>query len=211
MAQGRAENFLLIVHCIIRCRTVCLTSAEQRPGLSSSAGTQAESIYKQFIRFFKMKWIDGFCMGIAWLIISMSGLRTEAFLVMDRTNWKLGGIDINVLFIGLLPKRLLRAHRLEATGKGNSRRKAQGADGAVPEGVATVQLLENQRGAGGSRGGWFHSWAWVLLRPARHQDSWARGGLHQENGGQDGRAHPQEAQADGLQAASRYWGTPTPM
>ncbi|MBK8562418.1 MAG: hypothetical protein IPN76_03490 [Saprospiraceae bacterium] len=52
-----------------------------------------ESIYKQFIRFFKMKWIDGFRMGIAWLIISMSGLRTEAFLVMDRTNRKLGGID----------------------------------------------------------------------------------------------------------------------
>ncbi len=97
------KNFLLIVHCIIRCRTVCLYKCRAEAGaILQRRNLKLESIYKQFIRFFKMKWIDGFCMGIAWLIISMSGLRTEAFLVMDRTNWKLGGIDINVLFIGLL-------------------------------------------------------------------------------------------------------------
>ncbi|MBK8564111.1 MAG: hypothetical protein IPN76_12430 [Saprospiraceae bacterium] len=162
MAQGRAENFLLIVHCIIRCRTVCLYKCRAEAGaILQRRNLKLESIYKQFIRFFKMKWIDGFCMGIAWLIISMSGLRTEAFLVMDRTNWKLGGIDINVLFIGLLlPKRLLRAHRLEATGQERQQQhgRAQGADGAVPEGVATVQLLENQRVGGQEFIGaeWFH-------------------------------------------------------
>jgi hypothetical protein len=97
------KNFLLIVHCIIRCRTVSLYKCRAEAGaILQRRDLKLESIYKQFIRFFKMKWIDGFCMGIAWLIISISGLRTEAFLVMDRTNWKLGGIDINVLFIGLL-------------------------------------------------------------------------------------------------------------
>jgi hypothetical protein len=30
----------------------------------------------------------------------MSGLRSVVFLVMDSTNLKLGGIDINVLIIG---------------------------------------------------------------------------------------------------------------
>ncbi|MBK8567355.1 MAG: hypothetical protein IPN76_29560 [Saprospiraceae bacterium] len=30
MAQGRAENFLLIVHCIIRCRTVCQVPSRGR-------------------------------------------------------------------------------------------------------------------------------------------------------------------------------------
>lgn len=97
------KNFLLIVHCIIRCRTVCLYKCRAEAGaILQRRDLKLESTYKQFIRFFKMKWIDGFCMGIAWLVISLSGLRNEAFLVMDRTNWKLGGIDINVLFIGLL-------------------------------------------------------------------------------------------------------------
>ena len=97
------KNFLLIVHCIIRCRTVCLYKCRAEAGaILQRKDLKLESTYKQFIRFFKMKWIDGFCMGVAWLIVSMSGLHSEAFLVMDRTNWKLGGTDINVLFIGLL-------------------------------------------------------------------------------------------------------------
>lgn len=97
------KNFLLIVHCILRCRTVCLYKCRSEAGaILQRRDLKVESVYKQFIRFFKMKWIDGFCMGTTWLIISLSGLHTEAFLVMDRTNWKIGGFNINVLFIGLL-------------------------------------------------------------------------------------------------------------
>lgn len=97
------KNFLLIVHCILRCRTVCLYKLRSEAGaVLQRKDLLIDSVYKQFIRFFKMKWVDGFCIGIAWLIISMSGIETEAFLVMDRTNWKIGDFNINVLFIGLL-------------------------------------------------------------------------------------------------------------
>ncbi|MBK8564512.1 MAG: hypothetical protein IPN76_14555 [Saprospiraceae bacterium] len=55
------KNFLLIVHCIIRCRTVCLYKCRAEAGaILQRRNLKLESIYKQFIRFFKMKWIDGF-------------------------------------------------------------------------------------------------------------------------------------------------------
>ena len=95
--------FLLLVQCILRCRTVCLYKCRAEAGaVLNRKDLKLDSVYKQFIRFFRMKWVDGFCAGIAWLIISLTGLHSQAFLVMDRTNWKIGSLDINVLFIGLL-------------------------------------------------------------------------------------------------------------
>jgi len=95
--------FLLLVHCILRCRTVCLYKCRAEAGaVQNRKDLKLDSVYKQFIRFFCMKWIDGFCVGIAWLIISITGLHSQAFLVMDRTNWKIGKVNINVLFVGLL-------------------------------------------------------------------------------------------------------------
>ncbi|MBK8565501.1 MAG: hypothetical protein IPN76_19690 [Saprospiraceae bacterium] len=199
------KNFLLIVHCIIRCRTVCLYKCRAEAGaILQRRNLKLESIYKQFIRFFKMKWIDGFCMGIAWLIISMSGLRTEAFLVMDRTNWKLGGIDINVLFIGLLLPNgcfvpiVWKPLARKATAALEERKALMGR---FQKAWRPFNSLENQRvgGQGVHRGGVVPllEGMWVLLRhPAPPPGlPGPRGGLHQENGGQDGRAHPQEAQA----------------
>ena len=97
------KNFLLIVHCILRCRNVCPYKFRAEVGTILKDKTlQFDSVYQQFIRFFKGKRIDGFCIGVSWLIADMSGLQTEAFLVMDRTNWKIGAYNINVLFVVLL-------------------------------------------------------------------------------------------------------------
>lgn len=95
--------FLLLVQCIIRSRTVCLYKCRAEAAIVlNRKDLKLDNVYKQFIRFFQMQWIDGFCVGIAWLIISLTGLHSQSFLVMDRTNWKIGKANINVLFVGLL-------------------------------------------------------------------------------------------------------------
>jgi Transposase DDE domain len=95
--------FLLLVKCILRCRTVCLYKCRAEVGLIlGEKHININTAYARLIRFFKMKKIDLFCAGIIRLIIHLIDSEGKIYMVLDRTNWKIGGKNINVLFIGLL-------------------------------------------------------------------------------------------------------------
>ncbi len=94
---------LLLIQCIIRCRTVNLNKCKTEAGaVLGRKDLKLHNIYTRFIRFFKIKNIDAFCVGTTWLIIYLVGFHGAVYMVMDRTNWKIGKININVLFVGLL-------------------------------------------------------------------------------------------------------------
>jgi hypothetical protein len=94
---------LLLIQCIFRCRTVNLNKCKAEAGaVLGRKDLKLHNIYTRFIRFFKIKGIDAFCVGLTWLIIYLIGFESTVYMVMDRTNWKIGKININVLFIGLL-------------------------------------------------------------------------------------------------------------
>lgn len=64
-------------------------------------------MYTRFIRFFKMKGIEGFVLGLLQLVLSMAlSFIGDSSMIhcisIDRTNWKLGKININILYIGLV-------------------------------------------------------------------------------------------------------------
>ena len=95
--------FLLLVQCILRCRTVCLFKCRTEVGLVlGEKHSNINTSYARLIRFFKIKKIDLFCAGIIRLIIHLIDSERKIHMVLDRTNWKIGGKNINVLFIGLL-------------------------------------------------------------------------------------------------------------
>lgn len=95
--------FILLVQCILRCRTVCLNKCKTEVGaVLNLKEVNLASAYKRFIRFFKIKNIDAFCIGIIWLIIHLLDFQGALYMAMDRTNWKIGKTNVNVLFIGLL-------------------------------------------------------------------------------------------------------------
>ncbi|MEZ4958534.1 MAG: transposase [Saprospiraceae bacterium] len=97
------ETLILLVHCMIRCRTVCLYKCRAEAGaVLKRQDINLDSVYKRFIRFFCMDSVDVVCVGIAWLLIHLTKTQAAVFLVMDRTNWKIAQVNINVLFIGLL-------------------------------------------------------------------------------------------------------------
>lgn len=94
---------LLLIQCIHRGRTVCLYKCRAEAGsVLGRKDLNLHNVYTQFIRFFKMKGVDAFCIGISWLIIQLVGFQGCVFMVMDRSNWKIGKLNINVLFVGLL-------------------------------------------------------------------------------------------------------------
>lgn len=58
--------------------------------------------YVRLIRFFKIKNIDAFCCGIILMIIHLLEIKGEIYMSLDRTNWKIGQQNINVLYLGLI-------------------------------------------------------------------------------------------------------------
>jgi len=68
-----------------------------------SGKAKKDSKYKRIKRFFGSFVIDSFL--IAKLIIQMLSIKDGPWpLVMDRTNWKLGKVDINILVLGIAYK-----------------------------------------------------------------------------------------------------------
>lgn len=59
------------------------------------------SHYKTIIRFFGINCTKSFCEGIFFLIVSIFGIESNR-IVIDRTNWKIGKKNINLLTVGVL-------------------------------------------------------------------------------------------------------------
>ena len=97
------KTLLLLIQCILRSGTVCVYKNRSEAGAATGKRDLVkESIYKTFLRFFSMKCKDVFCICIIYLIINTLQLDGCVYLVMDRTNWKIGKTNINILYLGLL-------------------------------------------------------------------------------------------------------------
>ena len=95
--------FMLLVQCILRCRTVCLYKCRAEVGgVLGKKDIKLHTAYTRLLRFFKIGDIDAFCVGIIKLIIHLTNFEGAVYMSMDRTNWKIGAININVLYIGLI-------------------------------------------------------------------------------------------------------------
>ena len=93
------KTFLLLMNCILQCRTVCLYKCRDK--VKSTKKQNINNNYARLIRFFKMKDIKDFNTGISTLMFSIAELDL-AYLIVDRTNWKPGVKNFNLLTIGNL-------------------------------------------------------------------------------------------------------------
>lgn len=97
------KTFLLLVQSIQRSGTVSLYKNRSEAGAAvAKRNLVKENVYKTFLRFFSMKCKDAFCISTIYVIINILQLKDCVFLVMDRTNWKIGKTNINILYLGLL-------------------------------------------------------------------------------------------------------------
>jgi DDE family transposase len=92
-------NFLAkFLVALIQVKTVCLT--EIASVFAGSAET--DSHYKRiqrFFRFFEMSYGS-----VAWLVVRWLPSEAPWVLTLDRTNWKLGQTNLNILMLGIVYK-----------------------------------------------------------------------------------------------------------
>ncbi len=97
------KTFILFTQCVFQSRTVSVYKNRSEAGIATGKkNLLKENVYKCFLRFFSMKCKDAFCLCIIYLIINILGIHGSVYIVMDRTNWKIGKTNINILYIGLL-------------------------------------------------------------------------------------------------------------
>lgn len=99
LSKTRLETLAVLLVGLANGRTVNLTHlASQFPGDALHA-----SNYCRLQRFFQFVQLDGDI--AARLIVRMLHLERPKLLALDRTNWKLGTRDVNVLVLAIVTRR----------------------------------------------------------------------------------------------------------
>jgi hypothetical protein len=114
------KNFVLLMNLIIQCRTVSLYKCRDKVQQYSKGTKNQSSCYSRLIRFFKMKKVEEFVTGIRSLILTMTTVDLQ-YLILDRSNWKRGTKNINLLTLGNLCNGIfLPLHWIQLNKRGNS-------------------------------------------------------------------------------------------
>ncbi len=99
LSKSRMETLVLLITGMIGSRTVNLSHVASERG----SAAKPASTYRRFQRFFQH--VDAGEDWAARLIISLLGIVGVRTLCLDRTNWKLGSKDINVLVLAVVTRR----------------------------------------------------------------------------------------------------------
>ena len=111
---ARIEFLARFLVAIITVKTVCLTQvASVFPGKA-----QPDSAYKRIRRFLADFEMD--MATIARLVVSLVGQEPPWVLALDRTNWKLGKSEINILMLSLVYKGISFPLLWQVLGKAGS-------------------------------------------------------------------------------------------
>ena len=99
LSKSRLETLAVLLVGLANCRTVNLSHlASQFPGAAKHS-----SNYRRLQRFSQFVQLDGDV--AARLIMRMLNLTCPALLALDRTNWKLGSRDVNILMLAVVTHR----------------------------------------------------------------------------------------------------------
>jgi hypothetical protein len=99
LSKSRLETMCLLLLGMIGARTVNLTHiATERPGRAKVAST-----YRRLQRFFQHVTLpDDWAVG---LVVALIGRPKKWYLCLDRTNWKIGKADVNVLVLAVVTEK----------------------------------------------------------------------------------------------------------
>ena len=99
LGKSRVETLCLLVIGMISARTVNLIHiAAERPARAKVAST-----YRRLQRFFQQVILpDDWSVGI---VMALIGNPDRWYVYLDRTNWKIGKCDVNVLMLAVVTER----------------------------------------------------------------------------------------------------------
>ena len=96
------KTFTEIVTAIVQVRSVNLYKCKDKmKRISKNQSTTTMSHYKKLLRFFCLSGMELFCDYLFMLLYVLMDCKGNV-LVMDRSNWKRGKKNINLLTMGIL-------------------------------------------------------------------------------------------------------------
>ncbi len=100
LGKSRLETLSWLIIGLVNARTVNLSHlASQCPG-----SAQVNSSYRRLQRFFQYVRLEGDWLALA--VVKLLKLRAPWVLCLDRTNWKIGRHDVNILMLAIATQRV---------------------------------------------------------------------------------------------------------
>jgi len=99
LSKSRLSSLVALITGLAQSRTVNLSHlASHLPGRALHA-----SHYRRLQRFFQFVRLDGDRLAV--LVVQMLNLQRPKCLALDRTNWKIGTTDVNILMLAIVTRR----------------------------------------------------------------------------------------------------------
>lgn len=99
LSKSRLVTLAVLIIGLAQSRTVNLTHlASHLPGPATHA-----SAYRRLQRFFQFVRLDTDRMAL--MVVHMLNLERKKCLALDRTNWKIGSTDVNILVLAIVTRR----------------------------------------------------------------------------------------------------------
>lgn len=102
ITEKKLSQLLLICTCILAALTPNLNMAAKRMGKILGKKLKHSTAYGRMKRFFQTGDTQGVFQFVFILIVNTFAQSPDCYLLIDRTNWKCGKINVNLLVIGLL-------------------------------------------------------------------------------------------------------------
>lgn len=101
-SHATVKTFTEIATALIQVRSTSLYKCKDKmKQVTQKKKTQAGSHYKKLLRFFALSGMEKFCDCLFVFLFHLTG-GDSTLLVMDRSNWKHGKKNINLLTLGIL-------------------------------------------------------------------------------------------------------------
>ena len=102
ITEKKLSQLLLVGACLLAVGSTNLSRAAKRMGKILGEPLKYNTAYARLKRFFQSGNVVGIFQFVCILIINAFARSPDCYLLLDRTNWKLGKRHINLLVIGLL-------------------------------------------------------------------------------------------------------------
>ena len=102
ITEKKLSQLLLVGACLLAVGSTNLSRAAKRMGKILGEPLKYNTAYARLKRFFQSGDTESIFQYVCILIINTFAQSPDCYLLLDRTNWKLGKLHINLLVIGLL-------------------------------------------------------------------------------------------------------------
>ena len=102
ITEKKLSQLLLVCACILAVGSTNLSRAAKRMSKILDEPLKYDTAYSRLKRFFQSGNTEGIFKFVCVLVINTFAQSPECYLLLDRTNWKLGKLHINLLVVGLL-------------------------------------------------------------------------------------------------------------